>query len=197
MNPDVYFFGGARTPMADYVGALKDRSACDLGTVAARAAMERAGVAPAWVDHVVFGNVLQTGGSAIYDTRYIAIKSGIPIDVPTLTVNRLCGSGIQSAVSGAQMILLGEADIVLAGGTESMSQAPHTIPGLRAGLKLGQGELKDALWDAVHDPHSNCAMGVTAENCATKYGITREAQDCFAVRSQEFASRAAREHRLA
>lgn len=187
---NVFIIGGARTPMGKYVGALKDVSPCELGVVASRAAMERSNVKPEWVDHAVFGNVLQTGGSAIYDTRYIALKSGVPVDTPTLTVNRLCGSGVQSAVSGAQMIQLGEADVVLAGGVESMSQAPHVIPGLRAGLRLGKGELRDALWDAVHDPHANCAMGVTAENCASKYGVSREAQDCFALRSQQLAARA-------
>jgi acetyl-CoA acetyltransferase family protein len=183
--------------MTEYVGALKDISACELGTVASRAALERSGVKPESVDHVVFGNVLQTGGSAIYDTRYIALKSGVPVEAPTLTVNRLCGSGLQSAVSGAQMIRLGEADVVLAGGVESLSNAPHTIPGLRAGLRLGQGQLRDALWDAVNDPHAHCAMGITAENCAARYHISRQAQDCFAVRSQELAQRAWNENRFA
>jgi acetyl-CoA acyltransferase 2 len=185
----VYIVGGARTPMGEYVGALKDIGPCDLGAIAVRAALERSGVSAEIVDHFVFGNVLQTGGSAIYDTRYIALKSGIPVKVPTLTVNRLCGSGIQAAVSGAQMIQLDEADLVLAGGVESMSQAPHVIPGLRSGLRLGQGQLRDSLWDAVNDPHSNCSMGVTAENCAAKYGISREAQDCFAFRSHQLAAR--------
>ena len=111
----------------------------------------------------------------------------MPVHVPALTVNRLCGSGIQAAVSGAQMILLGEADIVLTGGMESMSQAPHVIRGLRSGLRLGQGELEDSLWSALLDTHCGCTMAVTAENCAAKYGISREAQDSYALRSQQLA----------
>ena len=129
--------------MAEYTGKLKDVSALDLGAIAARAALERTGVAPEAVDHVVFGNVLQTSSDAVYGARHVALKAGVPVEVPALTVNRLCGSGIQAAISGAQMILLGEADVVLTGGMESMSQAPHVIRGLRSGLRLGQGQLED------------------------------------------------------
>jgi acetyl-CoA acetyltransferase len=121
LSNDVFILGGARTPMAEYTGKLKDFSALELGAIAARAAMERTGVKPADVEHVVFGNVLQTSADAVYGARHIGLKAGLPVDVPALTVNRLCGSGIQSAVSGAQMILLNEADIVLTGGTESMT----------------------------------------------------------------------------
>src|ERR671921_2903777 len=116
---DVFILGGARTPMADYTGKLKDFSALELGAIAARAAMERTGVAPAQVDHVVYGNVLQTSADAVYGARHVGLKAGLPIEVPALTVNRLCGSGIQAAISGAQMLLLGEADVVLTGGMES------------------------------------------------------------------------------
>ncbi len=150
---DIYILGGARTPMADYTGKLKDFSALDLGALASRAAMARTNVAPEIVDHVVFGNVLQTSADAVYGARHVGLRAGVPIEVPALTVNRLCGSGIQSAISGGQMILLGEADVVLAGGTESMSQAPHVIRGLRSGLRLGQGQLEDYLWTSLLDTH--------------------------------------------
>src|SRR4030095_6582425 len=181
-KPEVYIVGGARTPMTGYVGALKDVSAIELGAIASRGAFERTGIKPESVEHVVFGNVLQTSSDAIYCARHIALKSGVPVDVPALTVNRLCGSGIQAAVSGARMIQLGEAGIVLTGGVESMSQAPHVIRGLRSGLKLGQGKLEDYLLESLFDPYAGCAMSGTAENCAAKYGISREEQDCYAVR---------------
>jgi acetyl-CoA acetyltransferase family protein len=190
MISDIFILGGARTPMAEYNGKLKDLSALELGAIASRAALERTGVAPSSVDHVVFGNVLQTSADAVYGARHVGLKAGLPIEVPALTVNRLCGSGIQSAVSGGQMIQLGEADVVLAGGTESMSQAPHVIRGLRGGLRLGQGALEDTLWSALLDTHCGCTMAVTAENCAAKYGISRQEQDRYAVRSQQLADRA-------
>jgi acetyl-CoA acetyltransferase family protein len=189
--------GGARTPMTDYVGALKDISALELGAIAARGAFERSGVKPEWVDHVVVGNVLQTSADAIYGARHVGLKSGVPIEVPALTVNRLCGSGIQAAVSGAQLIQLGEAGMVLTGGIESMSQAPHVIRGLRGGLKLGQGKLEDALWEALVDTHCGCSMAITAENCACRYGISRAEQDEYALRSQQLADRAWSDGRLA
>ena len=189
-KPEVLIVGGARTPMTDYVGALKDVSAIELGAIAARGAFERTGVKPEWIDHAVFGNVLQTSADAIYGARHVALKAGVPVDVPALTVNRLCGSGIQAAVSGAQMIQLGEAGLVLTGGIESMSQAPHVIRGLRDGLKLGQGKLEDSLWEALLDPYCGCTMALTAENCAAKYEIPRDAQDCYALRSQQLADAA-------
>jgi len=173
--------------MAEYVGALKDISALELGAIASRAAMQKTGVAPAWIDHAVFGNVMQTSKDAIYGARHVALKAGVPIDTPALTVNRLCGSGIQAAVSAGQLIQLGEADIVLTGGMENMSQAPHVIRGLRTGLKLGQGQLEDFLWEGLVDTHCGCSMAVTAENCAAQYGISREAQDQYAIRSQQAA----------
>jgi acetyl-CoA acetyltransferase family protein len=197
MNKEIYILGGARTPMADYTGKLKDFSALDLGALASRAAMARTGVAPEMVDHVVFGNVLQTSTDAVYGARHVGLRAGVPIEVPALTVNRLCGSGIQSAISGGQMILLGEADVVLAGGTESMSQAPHVIRGLRSGLRLGQGQLEDSLWASLLDTHCGCTMAGTAENCATKYGIAREEQDRYAIRSQQLAAAAWSAGRLA
>src|SRR5947208_2597314 len=193
---DVLIIGGARTPMTDYIGALKDIPALELGAIAARGAFQKTGVRPEWIDHAVIGNVLQTSADAIYGARHVALKAGVPVDVPALTVNRLCGSGVQAAVSGAQMIQLGEASLVLTGGIESMSQAPHVIRGLRTGLKLGQGKLEDYLWEALLDPYCSCTMAMTAENCAAKYGITREEQDCYALRIQQLADKAWREGRF-
>ena len=187
---DVFILGGARTPMTEYVGALKDVSALELGAVASRSALERTGVRAEWIDHAVFGNVLQTSSDAIYGARHVALKAGVPIEVPALTVNRLCGSGIQAAISGAQCIRLGEAAIVLTGGMESMSQAPHVVRGLRSGLKLGQGKLEDYLYEALLDPYCGLFMAQTAEKCAAKYSISREAQDSYALRSQKCADEA-------
>jgi acetyl-CoA acetyltransferase family protein len=190
MSNEVFILGGARTPMADYTGRLKDLSAIELGAIAARAAMERTGVQPAMVDHIVFGNVLQTSADAVYGARHVGLKAGLPIEVPALTVNRLCGSGIQAAISGGQMLRLEEADVVLTGGMESMSQAPHVIRGLRNGLRLGQGQLEDSLWSALLDTHCGCTMAATAENCAAKYGVSRAEQDRYAIRSQQLADAA-------
>ena len=187
---DIFILGGARTPMADYTGRLKDFSAIELGALAARAAMDRTGVAPGMVDHVIFGNVLQSSADAVYGARHVALKAGLPVDVPALTVNRLCGSGIQAAVSAGQMIRLDEADVVLTGGMESMSQAPHVIRGLRSGLRLGQGHLEDTLWSALLDTHCGCTMAATAENCAAKYSVSRVDQDQYALRSQQLADAA-------
>jgi acetyl-CoA acetyltransferase family protein len=196
MAKDIFILGGARTPMADYTGKLKDLSALELGAIAARAALARTGVKAEAVDHVVFGNVLQTSADAVYGARHVGLKAGLPVEVPALTVNRLCGSGIQAAVSGGQMILLDEADLVLTGGMESMSQAPHVIRGLRSGLRLGQGNLEDTLWSALLDTHCGCTMAVTAENCAAKYNVSREEQDRYAIRSQQLADKAWKEGRF-
>jgi acetyl-CoA acetyltransferase family protein len=193
---EVFVLGGAWTPMAEYSGKLKDVSALELGAIAARAAMARTGVKPEDVDHVVFGNVLQTSSDAVYGARHVGLKAGLPIEVPALTVNRLCGSGIQAAIDGAHLLLLGEADVVLTGGMESMSQAPHVIRGLRNGLRLGQGQLEDTLWSALLDTHCGCTMAGTAENCAAKYGISREEQDRYAILSQQRAAKAWAEGRL-
>ena len=189
-KPEVLIIGGARTPMAEYAGALKDVSAVELGSVAARGAFRKTGVNPEWVDHAVIGNVVPSSADSIYSARHVALKAGVPIETPAFTVNRLCGSGIQAAVSGAQMVQLGDASLVLAGGIESMSQAPHVIRGLRSGLRLGQGKLEDSLWEALTDSYCGCTMAMTAENCAAKYGISRDAQDCYALRSQQLAGKA-------
>ena len=190
MSKDVFILGGARTPMTQHVGALKDFSAIDLGAIASKAALERTATRPEWVDHVVFGNVQQSSVDAHYGARHVGLKAGVPQEVPALTVNRLCGSGIQAVLSGAQQIQLDEAGVVLAGGMENMSQVPHIIRGLRGGLKLGQGKLEDWLWEGLNDPYAGCSMAITAENCAVKYGITREASDAYALRSQQLAHQA-------
>jgi acetyl-CoA acyltransferase 2 len=190
MFRDVFILGGKRTPMADYVGALKDISAIDLGAIAAKGALDATGVAPEEIDHTVIGNALQTSGDAIYGARHVALKAGVPFDRPALTVNRLCGSGIQSIISGAQMIQLGEAQTGLVGGIESMSQAPHVIRGARSGFPLGGGKLEDSLMVALLDTYCNTPMAGTAENLARKFEISREEQDQYALRSQQEAKRA-------
>src|SRR5882672_8120123 len=190
MKSDVFILGGKRTPMGEYVGALKDVSAIDLGAIAGRAALDVTGVAPDEIDHTVIGNALQTSGDAIYGARHVALKAGVPFDRPALTVNRLCGSGIQSIISGAQMIQLDEARTALVGGMESMSQAPHVIYGARSGFALGQGKLEDSLMVALLDTYCNTPMAGTAENLARKFEISREEQDEYALRSQQEAKRA-------
>jgi acetyl-CoA acyltransferase 2 len=190
MSKDVFILGGKRTAMGEYVGALKDISAIDLGAIAAKGALETTGVAPEDIDHTIMGNALQTSGDAIYGARHIGLKAGVPFDRPALTVNRLCGSGIQSIVSGAQMIQLGEAQTALVGGMESMSQAPHVIRGARSGFPLGGGKLEDSLMVALLDTYCNTPMAGTAENLARKFEIPREEQDEYALRSQQEAKRA-------
>ena len=190
MSKDVFILGGKRTPMGEYVGALKDISAIDLGAIAARGALDATNVAPEEIDHTIMGNALQTSGDAIYGARHVGLKAGVPFEKPALTVNRLCGSGIQSIISGAQMIQLGEAQTALVGGMESMSQAPHVIRGARAGFPLGGGQLEDSLMVALLDTYCNTPMAGTAENLARKFAISREEQDQYALRSQQEAKRA-------
>jgi acetyl-CoA acetyltransferase family protein len=190
MPSDVFILGGKRTAMGQYVGALKDISAIDLGAVAARGALESTNVEPQEIDHAIIGNALQTSGDAIYGARHVALKAGVPFDRPALTVNRLCGSGIQAIVSGAQMIQLGEARTALVGGIESMSQAPHVIRGARSGFALGEGKLEDSLMVALLDTYCNTPMAGTAENLARRFEISREEQDAYALRSQQEAKRA-------
>ena len=190
MSRDIFILGGKRTAMGEYVGALKDISAIDLGAIAARGALEATGVKPEEIDHTIFGNALQTSGDAIYGARHVALKAGVPFDRPALTVNRLCGSGIQSIISGAHMIQLGEARTALVGGMESMSQAPHVIYGARSGFALGQGKLEDSLMVALLDTYCNTPMAGTAENLARRHDISREKQDEYALRSQKEAKRA-------
>jgi acetyl-CoA acyltransferase 2 len=182
----VYLVSAKRTPFGAFGGHFKSLTATDLQVVAGKAALEASGVDPANIDHVVIGNVAQTSADAIYMARHVGLRCELPIPVPALTVNRLCGSGFQAVVNGAQEILLGDAEIVLTGGTESMSQAPHAARGLRWGTRLGKNpELEDTLWGSLTDSYTGCAMGITAENLAEQYGITREQCDEYALRSQQ------------
>ena len=194
MTRELVIVGGARTPMAEWIGgkrgdgkpggALAQVPAIDLGAVAVKGALERSGAPVDAIDHVVMGNAMQTSGDALYGARHVALKAGLPIPVPALTVNRLCGSGIQAIVNAAQLLLLDEAKIVVAGGMENMSQAPHVLRGLRTGLKLGQQPaLEDSLAVALMDSTCGCLMAQTSDNLSKKYGITREAQDDYAMRS--------------
>jgi acetyl-CoA acetyltransferase family protein len=193
---DIAIVNGARTPMGRYCGKLRDFTAQELAAIAAKKAMQRSGVAPAEIDHCVIGNAQQTSGDAIYGARHVALKAGIPIETPALTVNRLCGSGMQSIVSSAQMIQLGESKIALAGGMESMSQAPHVIRGMRWGVGLGEGKLEDSLMVALLDSYCGLQMANTAELYAERQCISREAQDEFALRSQKCADDAYKAGRL-
>jgi acetyl-CoA acetyltransferase family protein len=203
MSTEVVIVGGARTPMCEYSGTpgygkLKNISALDLGAHAAKAAVTRSGVDPETVDHVVMGNALQTSIDAIYGARHVALKAGLGEPVPALTVNRLCGSGIQSVVNASQMIQLGEASTVLAGGMESMSQAPFVLYGGREGFRFGTTpELQDSLFGALTDPMAGMMMAQTAEKVAKRLGITREAQDEFALRSHQLGAAAVAEGRFA
>jgi acetyl-CoA acyltransferase 2 len=192
----IVILAGARTPFGKFGGALKRFSATHLGVFASVAAIERANVSPVDIDHVIFGNALQTSSDAIYLARHVGLRAGVPKDSPALTVNRLCGSGFQSIISGAHLLLLNEAQVVLAGGTENMSQAPHVIRGARWGLPLGEGKLEDSLWSALTDTYCNTSMAMTAENLAAQYGITRAQADAFALQSQVRAGAAADAGRL-
>jgi acetyl-CoA acetyltransferase family protein len=187
---DLVLVDGVRTPMAEYNGSFAEISAIDLGAHAARALFQRTGIDPSEIDHTVVGNALQTSPDAIYGARHVALKAGVPQTVPALTVNRLCGSGIQSVISGAHTILAGESTTCLVGGMENMSQAPHVIWGARRGFKLGQGQLQDLLMVSLMDPYCGCYMAQTSNNLARDFGISREEQDQFAIRSQRLAGEA-------
>ncbi len=193
---DIAIVSGARTPMGRYCGKLKDFTAQELGAVAAQGAIERAGIDPKEFDHVVFGNAQQTSGDALYGARHVGLRAGIPVETPALTVNRLCGSGMQAIVNAAQMIQTDEAKIVLAGGMEAMSQAPFVIRG-RDGFTLAPGgKLEDSLMVALVDSYCGLAMAKTADLYGEQQGITRQMQDEFALRSQQTADAAYKEGRL-
>src|ERR1041384_6305334 len=194
---DIAIVSGARTPFGRYCGKLKDFTAMELAAVASKGAIERAGMDPKEFDHAVFGNAQQTSGDALYGARHVALRAGLPIETPALTVNRLCGSGMQAIVSAAQMIQLGEATRVLAGGMESMSMAPHVIRGARGGLPLGQANMEESLMVALLDTYCGLYMANTAELYGEQQGITREMQDQFALESQQKAGAAQKECRLA
>jgi acetyl-CoA acetyltransferase family protein len=189
---DVVIVAGARTPMARYTGVFSDVSAIDLGAHAAKGAVQRSGVDPGEFDHVIFGNVLQTSSDAIYGARHVGLKAGLKVETPAVTVNRLCGSGIESIAQAAQRLLLGEATMVLAGGMENMTQAPFVIRGARTGLKLGAGVLEDFLFVGLTDSYCGLPMAVTAEKLAAQTGITRAEADAYALRSQQAADAAAK-----
>ncbi len=189
-TPEVVFLSGVRTPFGAFGGALKDLTATQLGVIAAKAAIARAGISAAEVEHVIFGNVMQTSQDAIYLARHVGLQAGCRIETPALTVNRLCGSGFEAIVQGARMLQLGEAEVVLVGGTESMSQAPHIIRGARWGLRLNAGKLEDYLWESLLDAQCGFTMAQTAENLADQHGISRRACDEFALQSQQRAAAA-------
>jgi acetyl-CoA acetyltransferase family protein len=193
---DIAIVSGARTPMGRYCGKLRDFTAMDLAAIAAKGAIERAQMDPKEFDHAIFGNAQQTSSDAMYGARHVALRAGLPIETPALTVNRLCGSGMQAIVSAAQMIQLGEAQRVLAGGMESMSQAPHVIRGARWGLGFGEGKLEDSLMVALLDTWCGLQMANTAELYGEQQGITREMQDEFALQSQQKAAAAQKACRL-
>lgn len=193
---DIAIVNGARTPMGRYCGKLRDFTAMELAAVAGKEAIRRSGVAAEEIDHAVFGNAQQTSGDALYGARHVGLRTGLPIETPALTVNRLCGSGMQSIVSAAQMIQLGESKIALAGGMESMSQAPHVIRGARWGFGLGEGKMEDSLMVALLDSYCGLYMAQTAEKYGREQGITREMQDEFALRSQQRAAAAQKACRL-
>lgn len=185
---DVVILAGARTPFGNLGGALADLTATDLAVAAADAAIARSGVPRESIDEVVFGNVIQSSADAIYLARHVGLRAGLPIGVPALTVNRLCGSGLQAILSAAQSLVLGNARYALAGGTENMSQSPHVVRGARKGFHFGQNiAFEDSLWSALTDSYGNTPMAITAENLAKKYSVSREESDEFALASQERA----------
>ena len=187
-DTDIVFLSGTRTPFGTFGGSLKDLTATDLGVVSAKAALEAAQVEPGQVDHVIYGNALQTSADAIYLARHVGLGAGLPQETPAVTVNRLCGSGFQAITQGAQEILLGDAEVTLCGGTESMSQAPHVVRGGRWGdLRLGPAgqKFEDLLWESLLDTRCDLTMAQTAEELADRYKVSREEADAVAFRSQK------------
>lgn len=186
LSKDIVIVSGARTPFGSFGGGLKDLSATDLAVHASKAAIARAGIDAKRIDQVIFGNAQQTSADAIYLARHVGLRSGTTIDTPALTLNRLCGSGFQAVISAAEQILLDEAELVLAGGTESMSQAPHVVRGARWGMGFGQtqGAFGDSLFEALTDTYTGFPMAITAENLASQYSISRQECDALAVHSQ-------------
>jgi len=187
---NVVVLSGARTAIGTYGGSLKDVPPTQLGATVVREAVKRAGVEPSEVGHVVFGNVIHTDAKDMYLSRVAAIEGGLPQETSALTLNRLCGSGLQAIVSAAQTILLGDTDVALGGGAESMSRGIYGVTGLRWGARMGDSQTIDMMVGALTDPFDTVHMGITAENVAAKYGISRETQDAFAVESQKRAASA-------
>lgn len=183
---NIVFISGKRTPFGSFGGSLKDISATDLGVIAAKATLEQAGISPNVIDHVIFGNVVQSGADAAYLPRHIGLKAGVPVGVGAFAVNRLCGSGFQSWVNAVQMIRDGEATAVLAGGVEQMSLVPYVARKVRFdGMRMGNFELEDLMTSALTDAYAKMPMAITAENLGEKYGITREQSDKYSIQSQQ------------
>jgi acetyl-CoA C-acetyltransferase/acetyl-CoA acyltransferase 2 len=186
LSQSIVILGAKRTAFGAMQGALKSVSANDLAVHAAKGALAQSKVSVEDIAHVVIGNVMQTSPDAIYCARHVGLKAGLPITTPALTVNRLCGSGFQAIINGAEQLLLGEGNAVLVGGTENMTQAPHVLRGARDGWAFGKApQVGDTLWDALTDSYCNTPMGMTAENLSTKYGITRQQCDEYALSSQQ------------
>jgi acetyl-CoA acyltransferase 2 len=184
-HEEIWFLSGKRTPFGTFGGTVKDLSATDLAVESAKAALAQAKVDPQEIEHVVYGNVVQTSADAIYLPRHVGLRTGVPIAVGALGVNRLCGSGFQAFATAAEMMLTGQAQVVLAGGTESMSQAPHVIRGARWGIPLGKSQLEDSLWTSLTDSYTGDPMAITAENLAVKYGLSQDEVDAYSVLSQQ------------
>ncbi|MDB5396712.1 MAG: acetyl-CoA acetyltransferase [Rhodospirillales bacterium] len=189
---EVFIVSGVRTAIGTFGGALKDVAPSDLATRVTAEAVARSGVDAAEIGHVVFGQVIQTEPKDMYISRVAAVNAGIPIETPALTVNRLCGSGVQAIISAAQSIMLGDCEIALGGGAESMTRAPYNSPSMRWGARLGETAMVDMLLGTLNDPFNRIHMGITAENIAERYGISREDQDALALESNKRASAAIR-----
>ncbi len=187
---EVVVLSGARTAIGDYGGSLKTMAPCELGAAIVKETVQRSGAAPEDIGHVVFGNVIHTEKRDMYLSRVATVNGGLPHSTPAMTLNRLCGSGMQAIVSACQLILLGDCDAALAGGAESMSRAQYWLPGLRFGQRMGDGAAIDAMVGALTDPFNDYHMGITAENIAEKWGISREDQDALAVESHRRAANA-------
>ncbi len=195
-NHDVVVLSGARTAIGKYGGSLKDKPPADLAALVTKEAVKRAGIEPSEVGHVVFGNVIHTEQRDMYMARVAGVNAGIPVETPALTLNRLCGSGLQAIISAAQMIMLGDTEVAVAGGAESMSRGLYWLPSMRWGQRMGDATAIDAVVAVLNDPFQSTHMGVTAENLATKYNISREEQDKFAVESHRRAIEAIKSGRF-
>src|SRR5689334_13037748 len=187
---EVVVLSGTRTAIGGFGGSLKDIPPCDLAALCVREAVRRAGVEPREVGHVVFGNIIHTDAHDTYLARVACVKGGLPVETPALTLNRLCGSGLQAIVSAAQTILLGDADVAVAGGAEAMSRSPYWAPAMRWGARMNDAKMVDAMVGALSDPFDDCHMGITAENVAKRWEISREDQDALAVQSHQRAAQA-------
>jgi acetyl-CoA C-acetyltransferase len=193
---DVVVLSGVRTAVGKYGGSLKDLPPADLGAAVVREAVSRSGVEPAEVGHTVFGNVIHTETRDMYLSRVASVNGGLPVETPAFTLNRLCGSGLQAIVSAAQLVMLGDVDVAVAGGSENMSRGLYGVPAMRWGARMGPTEAQDMMVGALTDPFDDCHMGVTAENVAAKWGISREDQDALAVQSHQRAAKATAEGRF-